>query len=55
MKLLSCLAAIFTLFSCAAAAPSTCNVLALSGGGAFGAVEMGMLDGLTEAGQAPSR
>ena len=27
-----------------------CNVLALSGGGAFGAVEMGILDGLTGAG-----
>lgn len=30
-----------------------CNILALSGGGAFGAVEMGILDGLTAAGQAP--
>jgi predicted acylesterase/phospholipase RssA len=31
-----------------------CNVLALSGGGAFGAVEMGMLDGLISSNQAPS-
>lgn len=30
-----------------------CNVLALSGGGAFGAVQMGVLDGLTATGQAP--
>lgn len=32
----------------------TCNILALSGGGAFGAVEMGILDGLTNSGQAPN-
>jgi hypothetical protein len=38
-----------------AGAASSCNVLALSGGGAFGAVEMGVLDGLTAAGQAPAR
>jgi hypothetical protein len=31
----------------------TCNILALSGGGAFGAVEMGILDGLVNSGQAP--
>lgn len=31
-----------------------CNILALSGGGAFGAVEMGILDGLTGSGQAPA-
>ncbi len=31
-----------------------CNVLALSGGGAFGAVQMGVLDGLTATGQAPT-
>lgn len=31
-----------------------CNVLALSGGGAFGAVEMGILDGLTSSGVAPA-
>lgn len=30
-----------------------CNVLALSGGGAFGAVQMGVLDGLTATGQVP--
>lgn len=33
---------------------SVCNVLALSGGGSFGAVEMGVLDGLVSAGQAPT-
>lgn len=32
---------------------SVCNVLALSGGGSFGAVEMGVLDGLVSSGQAP--
>ncbi len=32
----------------------TCSVLALSGGGSFGAVQMGILDGLTAAGQAPA-
>ena len=31
-----------------------CNVLALSGGGAFGAVEMGMLDGLTSTNTIPT-
>lgn len=31
-----------------------CNVLALSGGGAFGAVEMGILDGLVASGRAPT-
>jgi NTE family protein len=31
-----------------------CNVLALSGGGAFGAVEMGMLDALTSSNQIPT-
>lgn len=58
MKLLSCLAAVLGLFTAtvtsAPTTPAICNVLALSGGGAFGAVEMGMLDGLTAAGQAPS-
>lgn len=32
----------------------TCNVLALSGGGAFGAVQMGILDGLVTTNQAPA-
>lgn len=32
-----------------------CSVLALSGGGSFGAVQMGILDGLTAAGQVPAR
>jgi hypothetical protein len=54
MKLLSTL---LTLASAAATsvAATTCNVLALSGGGAFGAVEMGVLDALTAAGAAPSQ
>lgn len=43
----------FTAVTSAASTPS-CNVLALSGGGAFGAVEMGLLDGLTSAGNAPN-
>ena len=30
-----------------------CNILALSGGGAFGSVEMGILDGLTSSGETP--
>jgi hypothetical protein len=33
---------------------STCNVLALSGGGSFGAVEMGVLDSITSDGRAPT-
>jgi patatin-like phospholipase/acyl hydrolase len=32
---------------------SNCNVLALSGGGSFGAVEMGVLDSVTNDGRAP--
>ena len=32
-----------------------CSVLALSGGGSFGAVQMGILDGLTATGQVPAR
>lgn len=55
MKLLSL---VFMLASSLAAsvnaASSSCNVLALSGGGAFGAVEMGVLDALTASGAAPS-
>ena len=31
-----------------------CNILALSGGGAFGAVEVGILDGLASSGQIPN-
>lgn len=31
-----------------------CNVLALSGGGSFGAVQMGVLDGLIQSGNAPA-
>jgi hypothetical protein len=33
---------------------TTCNVLALSGGGAFGAVEMGVLDNLITSNEAPN-
>jgi predicted acylesterase/phospholipase RssA len=47
-----------TVFEAPAAAPvkvgGTCQVLALSGGGAFGAVQMGVLDGLVATGQAPT-
>lgn len=32
-----------------------CNVLALSGGGSFGAVEMGVLDSITSDGRAPTK
>lgn len=32
-----------------------CNILALSGGGAFGAVEVGILDGLTTEGSIPNK
>ena len=32
----------------------TCSVLALSGGGAFGAVEMGVLDAMVHSGEAPN-
>jgi hypothetical protein len=35
-------------------AQQTCNVLALSGGGAFGAVEMGVLDDMVHSGEAPN-
>jgi predicted acylesterase/phospholipase RssA len=38
-----------------AAVNGTCNVLALSGGGSFGAVEMGILDGLLGSGAASSQ
>jgi len=34
---------------------ASCNILALSGGGSFGAVEAGMLDGLVSNGLIPSR
>ena len=34
---------------------ASCNVLALSGGGSFGAVEMGILDGLLASQAAPSQ
>ena len=55
----------FAAVAAAAAAPAhffgipqtfnrTCNVLALSGGGAFGAVQAGILDGLLEAQAVPS-
>lgn len=33
----------------------TCSVLALSGGGAFGAVEMGVLDAMVHSGEAPNQ
>ena len=36
-------------------AVASCNILALSGGGAFGAVEVGILDSLVSNGQVPNR
>jgi len=33
----------------------TCSVLAMSGGGAFGAVEMGVLDAMVSSGEAPNK
>jgi len=42
---------IFLFFFMSVANASICNVLSLSGGGSFGAVEMGMLEGLYDAGQ----
>lgn len=52
MRIVNCiLLSVFSVFSLAKA--SVCNVLALSGGGAFGAVEMGVLDSLVSAGKAP--
>jgi hypothetical protein len=43
----------FVSLSIASVEASVCNVLALSGGGAFGAVEMGVLDGLVSSKNAP--
>jgi predicted patatin/cPLA2 family phospholipase len=54
MKLLSLVLTLAATAATAVAA-ATCNVLALSGGGAFGAVEMGVLDSLTATGAAPSQ
>jgi hypothetical protein len=47
---------IATLFisSVSAITQPICNILALSGGGSFGAVEMGVLDSITENGRAPN-
>jgi hypothetical protein len=36
-------------------AQETCSVLAMSGGGAFGAVEMGVLDDMVSSGEAPNK
>lgn len=36
------------------ASQPVCNVLALSGGGSFGAIQMGVLDGLIQSGNAPA-
>jgi predicted acylesterase/phospholipase RssA len=52
MNLLSSLATLFSFFT-AATAQKTCNVLAMSGGGAFGAVEVGILSDLASKGTIP--
>ncbi len=44
---------IVSLSTIITALASTCNILALSGGGSFGAVEMGVLDAITSDGRAP--
>ncbi len=49
MKLLTFLGGLLTV------AAAECDILALSGGGAFGAVEIGILDSLVSNGQIPNR
>jgi hypothetical protein len=51
-KLFSILCVFFAINTDALELPK-CNVLALSGGGSFGAVEMGVLDSVTNDGRAP--
>lgn len=46
---------LITLFSILGLVSANCNILALSGGGAFGAVEIGILDSLVSNNQIPSR
>ncbi len=46
---------LFILQLCWVSHASVCNVLSLSGGGSFGAVEMGMLEGLYENGAIPKQ
>lgn len=45
----------FIVAFAAAAAATPCSILALSGGGSFGAVELGILDGLVESQQVPDQ
>jgi predicted acylesterase/phospholipase RssA len=51
--LLSTLFSIVSILITPVAAIESCNVLALSGGGSFGAVEMGVLDAISSDGRAP--
>jgi predicted patatin/cPLA2 family phospholipase len=45
---------IFTFLAFITSVTASCNILALSGGGAFGAVEVGILDSLTSSKQIPN-
>lgn len=46
---------VLTFLAFLSSALASCNILALSGGGAFGAVEVGILDSLTSSNQIPNR
>lgn len=46
---------ILTFLAFLSSASASCNILALSGGGAFGAVEVGILDSLTSSNKIPNR
>lgn len=52
-RLLTTVLAFSATTTAAALKQPLCNVLAFSGGGSFGAVELGILDGLVSTGQAP--
>ena len=52
-RLLTAALAISSVVSAKPLKQPLCNVLAFSGGGSFGAVELGILDGLTATGHAP--
>ena len=54
LKLVIAFVATISTTISATAKQTTCNVLALSGGGAFGAVEMGVLDSMVHGGEAPN-
>jgi patatin-like phospholipase/acyl hydrolase len=46
---------LFSLLGILVGAASNCNILSLSGGGSYGAVEMGILDSLVSTNQIPNR